>query len=311
MNRDLNNVAEKGLFSRFSAGFIRTSQSIKGGLSVLFSSPDKKLEEEELQNLERVLIETDLGVDISMTLVDMLRHKRFSSREEVKAFIKQELLKRFSSSGRELGEKGKPRVVLFVGINGSGKTTSIAKIASLLQKKGKTVLLAAGDTFRAAAIEQLSIWAERLSVPIVRHKMGADPAAVAHDACESAKAKGIDYVLVDTAGRLHNQNALMEELKKVVRVISARVGEDALEKLLVIDGNAGQNSFFQARHFQESVRLDGIIITKLDGSAKGGVVVSIEEELTIPVKWVGLGESVDDIVPFSPDVFLSALLEEE
>jgi fused signal recognition particle receptor len=176
--------------------------------------------------------------------------------------------------------------------------------------ENKSVLLAAGDTFRAAAIEQLSIWAERLGISVVKHKMGADSAAVAHDALEKAIAKNIDYVLVDTAGRLHSQHSLMEELKKVVRVIKKKTGDDSLECLLVIDGTAGQNSFIQAKSFDEAIGLNGVIISKLDGTAKGGVVVSLEKHLNIPIKFVGVGEKEDDLVPFNPDDFVKALLDD-
>ena len=170
-------------------------------------------------------------------------------------------------------------------------------------------MLAAGDTFRAAAVDQLTIWADRLGIEIVKHKMGADPGAVAHDACEAANARGVDYLLIDTAGRIHNQSALMEELKKVVRVIRNKTGNGSLEILQVLDGNSGQNSFIQAKTFKEAVGLDGLIITKLDGTAKGGIVVTVEKELHVPVKFIGVGEGVEDLIPFYPEQFVDALME--
>lgn len=296
-------------FPTFKKGFNKTSLFIKSGISKLTTSSQRSFEE-ELENFEKILIESDLGVDISMDIINELRKRGTKqTKDEISAFIEKKLLGEFRQYERDFVDKEKPQVILFAGINGSGKTTSISKIGHILKQRGYKILFAAGDTFRAAAVEQLSIWADRLEVPIIKHKMGADPAAVAHDACESAKAKKIDYVLIDTAGRLHSQNPLMEELKKIVRVINARVGANSLEKLLVIDGNAGQNSYMQAKTFKEAIGIDGIIITKLDGTAKGGVVVSVEKELSIPVKFIGVGEKLDDLLPFSPDTFVKALIE--
>lgn len=293
-------------------GFKKTSNFIRSGIHGLFSGGRKSLSEDELENMERIFIEADLGVDFSFQLIEDLRdEKSLHSVEEVRKFIKEKILKEFKNSNRNLKNISSPHVILFIGINGSGKTTTIAKMAKKLKNEGNKILLCASDTFRAAAIEQLTIWSDRLELPIVKHKMGADPAAVAHDACERAKARNYDYVLIDTAGRLHNQNSLMEELKKIVRIIKARLGEGTLESLLVIDGNGGQNSFVQAQNFKETIGVDGIAITKLDGTAKGGIVVSIEKELSIPVKFVGVGEKMDDLIPFEPEAFVEALLKSD
>ncbi|EKD28237.1 MAG: Signal recognition particle-docking protein FtsY [uncultured bacterium] len=296
-------------FDSVKKGLAKTSSLLKRGVFGMFSHASE-FGEEEIENLEKVLIESDIGVDFSLAFIESLRNnKRLRTTNDVKEFLKACLMKEFLECERNLFSNGKPGVILFIGINGSGKTTSISKVCTYLQNQGKKIMLAAGDTFRAAAIEQISIWAERLNAPLVKHKMGADPAAVAHDACESAKAKDYDYVLIDSAGRLHNQISLMEELKKIVRVTKSRVGEDCLEILLVIDGNAGQNSFVQAQKFKETVGINGIIITKLDGTAKGGIIVSIEKELKIPIKFIGVGEQQEDLIPFSPELFVEALLK--
>lgn len=292
---------------KFQKGLKKTQGLIKSGFAGLFQRDKKVAFSEAIEDLEQVLIESDLGVDLVYDIVDEIKEKGIMTPEEVKSSIAGHLKKEFLNVSRSLKKTSKPGVILFVGINGAGKTTSISKIARKLINSGDSVLLAAGDTFRAAAVEQLTIWSERLNVGIVKHKMGADAAAVAHDACESAKARDIDHVLVDTAGRLHNQSGLMEELKKIKRVITARIGEDNLETLLVIDGNAGQNSLVQAETFHRDIGLDGIVITKLDGTAKGGVVVSVEKKLGIPVKYIGVGEQWDDLIEFDTDAFIDAL----
>lgn len=303
-------MENKSYFDFIKKGLNKTTSLLKTGFVSFFASDKKKSFEEELEFLERVFIEADLGVDFSFSLIEKINEQvRYKSSDEIREFIKKELSKQFLTVSREIFPEPKPKIILFIGINGSGKTTSIAKIASLLKSNGNKVLLAAGDTFRAAAVDQLTIWAERLNLEIVKHKMGADPGAVAHDACEAAKARGVDYLLIDTAGRIHNQNALMEELKKVVRVIKNKTGNSSLEILQVLDGNSGQNSFIQAKTFKEAVGLDGLIITKLDGTAKGGIVVTVEKELHVPVKFIGVGEGVEDLIPFSPELFVEALME--
>ena len=299
-----------GYFNRIRSGLNKTSSIIRTGITGLFQGGGKRLDEEELEHLEQILIESDLGVELTVEIMDSLRErKQWASAEAVRDFLRNRLANEFLTIDRNLKSESRPRVILFAGINGSGKTTSIAKITHALHNQGQKVILAAADTFRAAAIDQLGIWADKLGAPLVRHQMGSDPAAVAHDACESAKARNIDTVLIDTAGRLHNQNFLMEELKKIVRVVNAKAGEAALECLLVLDGNAGQNSFVQAKNFQSEIGVDGIVITKLDGTAKGGIVVSVEKELGIPVKFIGVGEQMGDLVPFVPEAFVEALID--
>jgi len=295
-------------FINLKNGLKKTSSLIKNGLKGIIGNDKKKFNEEEIENLEKILIETDLGVDLSIDIIEEIANQKWADENEVFNFMKQRISNEFLTVNRAIiNQASKPNVILFTGINGAGKTTSMSKIATYLKEKGNSVMFAAADTFRAAAIEQLTIWASRLEIPIVKHKMGADPAAVAYDAVESAYAKNIDYVLIDTAGRLHNQNHLMEELKKIIRVIKAKITSQAIETLLVLDGNAGHNSFIQAKTFQEVIGVDGIIITKLDGTAKGGVVVSVEKELKIPVKFIGIGEKQEDLLLFHPQNFVDAL----
>ncbi len=298
-------------FKRFKEGLKNTTRSLTHGILSLFSGEKKRLFEEELEHLEQVLIEADLGVNLAIEIMETLRKQKPKTVDDARHTIREILWKQFLKTPRDLVFSEKPQVFLFVGINGSGKTTSIAKIASLLKAQGKKVMFAAGDTFRAAAVEQLSIWAKRLNVPIVKHPMGTDPAAVAYDACASAKAKDMDALLMDTAGRIHNQHALMEELKKVIRVIQKQIPAEQMEILLVLDGNSGQNAYVQAKSFKEAIGIGGLIVTKLDGTAKGGIVVSVERELKIPVKFVGLGEKLEDLIPFIPEDFVDALLENQ
>jgi fused signal recognition particle receptor len=296
-------------FKRFREGLKNTTRAFTRGIASLFSG-EKKTLEEALEHLEQVLIEADLGVNLVMETLESLREKKPKTADNARHIIRDILCKQFLNTPRTLPFLGKPQVFLFTGINGSGKTTSIAKIANLLKNQGKSVMLAAGDTFRAAAVEQLSIWAERLKLPLIKHPMGTDPGAVAYDACASAKAKGVDAILMDTAGRIHNQHALMEELKKVTRVLQKQIPPEHIETLLILDGNSGQNAFVQAKSFKEAIGINGLIVTKLDGTAKGGIVVSVEKELKIPVKFIGLGEKMEDLLPFIPEDFVDALLSE-
>lgn len=301
---------KKGFFQKLKTGLKKTSGYLKSGLDQLFSSEKKIIAAENIEYLEKSLIEADVGVDLSMEIVESIENSdRYKTVEEIKVLIKEKMLSQFLDIERKSPQEKNLKVILFVGINGAGKTTTIAKLANRLKQQGESVILGAGDTFRAAAVEQLSIWASRLDLPIVKHNMGADPAAVAHDACESALSKNADYVLLDTAGRLHNQNSLMEELKKIVRVVGKKVDSSQIEKILILDGNAGQNSFVQAKSFQQSIGIDGIVVSKLDGTAKGGIVISVEKQLGIPVKYLGVGESVEDLVDFEPNAFIDALLD--
>ena len=258
-------------------------------------------------DMESVLITADVGIETSEDLVRVVRDQSPTDAEMARELLQDELVHVLERRNRELRLIGKPAIVLVVGVNGGGKTTSTAKLAALLQRDGSKVLLGSADTFRAAADHQLRTWADRVGVDIVGGQAGADPAAVAYDAYNAAKARGVDAVIVDTAGRLQSRSNLMDELSKVARVLRREAG-DLDEVLLVIDGTTGQNAIAQARSFSEAVGVTGIVITKLDGTAKGGVVVAIERELDLPVKFIGVGEGVEDLIRFDPQEFVDALL---
>jgi len=283
------------------------SQRIKG----LFGKP---WNDETFEELEQILFEADLGTKCATSFVEHLRSRlRTKPTNDIQEILKifhdhtLSILNETSLVETKTPLPGDPFVFLIVGVNGSGKTTSIAKLAKHYQKEGKKVLLAAGDTFRAAAIEQLSIWAERLGIDIVKSKSGSDPSAVAFDALTAAKARGFDVVFIDTAGRLQNKLDLMQELEKIRRVCGKVVPSAPHETLLVLDATTGQNAIDQAKVFHEVTPLNGIILAKLDGSAKGGIVLSIYQQLGIPVRWVGTGEKVDDIEPFDPTTYADSL----
>jgi fused signal recognition particle receptor len=278
--------------------------------------PGRQINEAFLAELEEKFIRADMGVknveEMVVATRESWRAGKIRNAAEAKDIIKQQLLSHWPESDRELkvAPTG-PTVVLVAGVNGSGKTTSIAKLAWLLKNQmKKKVMVAASDTFRAAAVDQLTIWAQRIGVEIVKHKMGADPAAVAYDACEAAKKRGIDVLIVDTAGRLHTQDNLMRELVKIRDVVAKRIEGAPHEVLLVLDATAGQNAIQQAKNFGQAINVTGIVLAKLDGSAKGGVVVAIREQLNIPVKFVGLGETPEDIEAFDPQRFINALFGE-
>ena len=271
-----------------------------------------RVDEELLEELEEILITADVGVNVTESILDSLREKirkeKISDPMEVKAAL-QVLLREKVGEGEELDLSSTPSVILVIGVNGVGKTTSIAKIANLLKKDGKSVLLAAADTFRAAAIDQLGVWADRVGVELIRHEEGSDPAAVVFDALSAAKKRGTDVVIVDTAGRLHNKKNLMDELAKINRVIERETPNAARETLLVLDATTGQNAVLQAKEFKNAAPLTGLVLTKLDGTAKGGIVFSIKEELGLPVKFICVGEQIDDLQYFVADDFVSALFE--
>jgi fused signal recognition particle receptor len=279
-----------------------------------FSLPLKKLfsraaalEEADVEAIEEILIGADIGVEAAERIIDRL--KALNDPGDYRRILKEELIALLEESGGGAPPRhDAPRAIITVGVNGVGKTTSVAKLANHLKKKGDKVLLAACDTFRAAAASQLAIWAERIDVQVVSHAAGGDPAAVAYDGCEAAKARGMDYLILDTAGRLHTKVNLMEELKKIKRVCEKNLSPGAVEIMLVIDATLGQNSLHQARRFTENLDADGIILTKLDSTAKGGIVVAIKQSLGIPVLYVGVGESVDDFLEFSPVDFVEAVL---
>ncbi len=270
------------------------------------------IDEDFFDELEENLILADMGMDTTLEAVEELRsrvkEKKLKDPEEVKACLREILVEMLDVGDAALDLAGKPAVLLMIGVNGVGKTTTIGKLASLLKKEGNRVLLAAGDTFRAAAADQLSIWADRAQVEIVRHEEGSDPAAVVFDAMNAARARKADVVLVDTAGRLHNKQNLMNELNKMSRVIDRESPDSSKEVLLVLDATTGQNGLIQAKQFGESAGITGIVLTKLDGTAKGGIVLAIAKELGVPVKFVGLGEGIDDLQPFDAAEFAQALV---
>ena len=271
----------------------------------------EKLDDDFFDNLEESLILADVGVNIATEAVNSLRNAVFSydmkDPEQVKAELRKILLQKLSVGDAALDTAKSPTVILVIGVNGVGKTTSIGKLAARLKGKGKKVLLCAGDTFRAAAADQLEIWANRAGVPIVRQHEGADPGAVLFDALQAAKARDVDVVLCDTAGRLHNKQNLMNELAKLRKIIDRELPEAGRETLLVLDATTGQNGLIQARSFKETAGLTGIVLTKLDGTAKGGIVIAIARELGVPVKFVGVGEGIDDLKPFDPEEFVNDL----
>ena len=271
----------------------------------------EKLDDDFFDGLEESLILADVGVGIATEAVNSLRNAVFSydmkDPEQVKAELRKILLQKMSVGSAALDTSKSPTVILVIGVNGVGKTTSIGKLAKRLKAEGKKVLLCAGDTFRAAAADQLEIWAKRAEVPIVRQHEGADPGAVLFDALQAAKARNIDVVLCDTAGRLHNKQNLMNELAKLRKIIDRELPDAGRETLLVLDATTGQNGLIQARSFKETAGLTGIVLTKLDGTAKGGIVIAIARELGVPVKFVGVGEGVDDLKPFDPEEFVNDL----
>lgn len=293
---------ERGLRSQLS----RTRSAIGGTLGTLLRSDN--LDDAFWDELEETLIAADVGVGPSTAAVEQVRKQRPGDGEQARQLLEQALISQLSGRDRSLHLEGKPAVVLVVGVNGTGKTTSIAKIAGLLGESDQTAVLGAADTFRAAADEQLRTWAGRVGVEVISGAPGSDPASVAYDAYQSAVSSGADVVLVDTAGRLHSKSNLMDELGKVARVLRREAGEIG-EVLLVLDGTTGQNGIGQARSFADSVGVTGIVLTKLDGTARGGIVIAVEQELDIPVKYIGVGEGVHDLVPFEPRVFVEALLE--
>ena len=270
------------------------------------------VDEDFFEELEENLILSDMGMDTTLEAVETLRERvkanKIKEPEEVKACLREILGEMLDVGSTELDLTDKPAVILMIGVNGVGKTTTIGKLANLLKNQGNRVLLAAGDTFRAAAADQLAIWADRAKVDLVRHEEGSDPAAVVFDAMNAARARKTDVVLVDTAGRLHNKQNLMNELNKIRRVIDREGTASSKEVLLVLDATTGQNGLIQAKQFGESAGITGIVLTKLDGTAKGGVVLAIAKEMGVPVKFVGLGEGIDDLQPFDAVAFAEALV---
>nr|AGS52945.1 signal recognition particle receptor protein FtsY alpha subunit [uncultured bacterium contig00028] len=298
-----------GFFSAIKSGLAKTREVLFGELKSIAGIG--KITDEMLENLEEHLIKADVGVEAAFLLTDALREHALGkslTQKEINAILRS-VAERLLIDPPELKWDGKPHVVLIIGVNGAGKTTTIGKLSHRLKQEGKSVLLAAGDTFRAAAIEQLETWAERAGADFVRHQENSDPSAVAYDACRAALARESDVVFIDTAGRLHNKDHLMEELHKTVRVVKKVSEEFPHDIWLVIDGNTGQNTIKQVQTFHKNFKLTGLIVTKLDGTAKGGSVLSIASELKIPILWVGVGEKIDQLVPFDKAEYINGLFE--
>lgn len=303
--------AKQGLFQKLKSGLKKTRDGFMSKVERLMNS-FTKIDEDFFDELEETLILSDIGAETSMEICDRLRAavKRTGSTDpaEIKQLLR-DIIAEMLTGENELKLDTKPSVVMVIGVNGAGKTTTIGKLAANLKSQGKKVLVAAADTFRAAAIDQLNVWTDRAGVDIVKHSEGSDPAAVVFDALTAAKARNADVVLCDTAGRLHNKKNLMEELKKIARVIDRELPGASVETLLVLDATTGQNAVNQAKLFSESAEITGIALTKLDGTAKGGIIIPIKNELGIPVKLVGVGEKIDDLQPFIPADYVKALFE--
>ena len=302
-----------GFFDKIKEGLKKTRDSITGQIDSMLNS-FTKIDEELFEELEELLIMGDVGAATSAKICEELRVRvkknGVTDPAEVRGLL-QGIVSEMLSGGEELRLTTKPSVILIIGVNGVGKTTTIGKLAAKLSREGKKVILGAADTFRAAAIDQLQVWADRADVPMVKHAEGPDPAAVVFDTIAAAKARGMDVVICDTAGRLHNKKHLMDELSKISRIIDRELPDCDKEVLLVLDATTGQNAVNQAREFQNAAGLTGIVLTKLDGTARGGVVLPIRQELHLPVKLIGLGEKIDDLQPFEADEFAAALFERE
>ena len=299
-------------FEKLKAGLAKTKAAVMGQINDLFKS-FVKIDEDMLDELEELLICSDIGASTTMYILDELRErireKRMSEPEDAREELKDILLSLVGES-EPLKLSTTPSVILVIGVNGVGKTTSIGKMSAELKAQGKRVLVCAADTFRAAAIEQLSVWCDRAGVDIIKQAGGSDPAAVVYDAANAAKSRGSDVLIIDTAGRLHNKKNLMDELAKIDRVISRELPDAQRETLLVLDSTTGQNAVNQAKEFKNAADITGLVLTKRDGTAKGGIVLSIKRELDIPVKFIGVGEGIDDMKPFEAKAFVDALFEE-
>lgn len=300
-----------GFFDKIKAGLKKTRDCITGQINSMLHA-FTKIDEELFEELEELLVMADVGMNTATEICDTLRarvkERGITDPNEIMTLL-QEVVTEMVSGDNELHLDTQPSVILVIGVNGVGKTTTIGKLASRLKKEGKSVILGAADTFRAAAIEQLEVWAERADVPIIKHVEGADPAAVVYDTISAAKSRHADVVICDTAGRLHNKKNLMDELSKISRIIDKGLPGCSKEVLLVLDATTGQNAVNQAREFKEAAGLTGIVLTKLDGTAKGGVVLAIHRDLGLPVKFIGVGEQVDDLQPFDAEDFARALFE--
>ena len=301
-----------GIFSKLKAGLSKTKESISSKIENVMRS-FRTVDEELFEELEEILIMSDIGVNTSVEIIDALRdvakEKKIKESTELKAELNHILKGILTEGGNEIVLEGQPAVIMVIGVNGVGKTTSIGKLANMYKNQGKSVVIAAADTFRAAAIEQLEVWADRAGAEIIKQQEGTDPAAVIYDAVGAAKKRKADVLLCDTAGRLHNKKNLMEELKKIYRILDKELPDSSKEVFLVLDATTGQNAVEQAKQFKEAADITGIILTKLDGTAKGGIVFAIKNEYNIPVKLVGLGEGIDDMQEFDPEEFVNAIIE--
>ena len=309
------------MINKLKQKLFKTREGFVGKVKTTVNSR-KEINEELYEELEEILISGDLGVDLSLNMIEEVREKVMDlgvkKPENIIKFFKSAMLKTLDNdssktqpkiNGSSFSPVKKPYVIMVVGVNGTGKTTTIGKLATLFHRQNNKVLLAAADTFRAAASEQLEIWARRAGVDIIRNQPGADPAAVAFDSLQAAKSRGVDVLIVDTAGRLHTKSNLMEELKKIHRVLRKVIPDAPHETLLVLDATTGQNGLSQAKQFTEAVGVNGIVLTKLDGTAKGGIVLAISNELGLPVKFIGVGEQIDDLEPFDSAEFIEALFQ--
>ncbi len=300
-----------GFFDKIKSGLSKTRDALGSTLGNVFSG-FSEIDDDFYEELEECLILADLGVETALKATELLRkavkEQHLKTTEDAREALKQILVDMLNVGDTALPLDTKPSVILVIGVNGVGKTTTIGKLSSQLTKQGKNVLLVAGDTFRAAAADQLEIWADRSGASIVRQHEGADPASVVYDGIQSAKAKGADVIIVDTAGRLHNKQNLMNELGKISRIVSRELPEASREVLLVLDGTTGQNGLIQAKQFKEIAGVTAVALTKLDGTAKGGIVIAVADALQLPVKFVGVGEGVDDLMPFEARPFVDALL---
>ena len=302
-----------GFFSKIGQGLKKTRDSLMNSVSSVLKG-FSKIDDELFEELEEILVMGDVGANTAARICEQLRaevkQQGVTDPMEIRTLM-QTIVSRMLAGGQELTLNTKPSVILVIGVNGVGKTTTIGKMAANFKAQGKKVILGAADTFRAAAIEQLEVWADRAGVDIVKHGQGADPAAVVFDTVSAAKARGADIVICDTAGRLHNKKNLMDELAKIGRVIDRELPDADKEILLVLDATTGQNAVNQAREFKSAAGITGIVLTKLDGTARGGVVLAIREDLQVPVKFIGVGEGIDDLQPFDPTAFAAGLFEEE
>lgn len=305
---------KKGFFKRLVAGLSKTRDNIVSGMDAIFTG-FSKIDEDFYEELEEILIVGDIGVRTTEKILDHLRdevsEKHIKEPSECRQLLIDSIREQMQVREDDYAFENRRSVILIVGVNGVGKTTTIGKLAGKFKNQGKKVVIAAADTFRAAAGEQLSVWANRAGVDMIGGQEGADPASIVYDAVQSAKARNADILLCDTAGRLHNKKNLMEELKKIYRVIEREYPEAYLETLVVLDGTTGQNAMAQAKQFQEAAHITGIVLTKLDGTAKGGIAVAIQSEMGIPVKYIGVGETIDDLEKFDPDQFVNALFNTE